>query len=125
MSGYNQMHPLQNIRESQYFMEMQYRIQQEVLKAMMIPAQTLYYHYQPPPQARTKLDNWTSTLSEDLSRNDKAISSLEPITNSVAHPVALEDLALMKIELGLRKALKEVLKQRLSTDSARQASGRY
>lgn len=115
--AYGQMHPLQSMRESQYLREMQYQLQQEALRNYMASGPPLFFT--PPRPARTEMSNWTNTLNEEKHSNSKAINELEKALQQVT-PVPREDLQLMKIELQLRKALLEVINQRLTTEAANQ-----
>lgn len=116
------MNEVMLLREMQRIREMEYQqAQAYVYHNYMAPVSPQYYHYQPPPNQTGKQmqQSWTAKLAEDRHNNNKTISDLEKAIEQTG-PIPKEDLQLMKIELNLRKALSEVLSQRLSTEAARQ-----
>lgn len=78
--------------------------------------------YQPeyrPPQARTEMKEWVQTVRSDLHTNNVRIEQLTRV--DTLGPIPRADLELMTTELHLRRALSEVLSQRLRTEAARLA----
>lgn len=92
----------------------QYRIEQEILHKMGLP---FYTEYQPPPQARTNMKEWVANLQCDFDHNQRRIEQLVKIDTLV--PTPKQDTELMTTELHLRRALNEVLKQRMNTEAAK------
>ena len=110
MAGYDQQ--LNELRQYQY------RLEQEMLHRHGL-ASLLYEPYLPPQPARTNMKEWIRTLREDHDRNDNRIQHLVIATSDSSGPVPKQDIELMTTELHLRRALSEVLKQRMNTEAAK------
>lgn len=93
----------------------QHYLEQEALRRYGSP---IFYYYEPQP-ARTNMKEWVRTLKEDYDRNENRIQQLATIDS--LGPTPRQDIELMTTELHLRRALSEVLKQRMNTEAAKQA----
>ena len=97
----------------------QLQLEQDALRRYMIPAHLMIYPERQPPQARTEMKTWVQTLRSDLHTNNSRIDELSK--SDTLGPIAKADAELMATEMHLRKALGEVLAQRLRTEAARSA----
>ena len=114
MTNYGQPLPFyQSMRESLYLTEMQYRLQEEAIRNYMASSLSSI------TQARTNVKDWVRTLREDYNQNENRIQQLA-MTIENSGPTPKQDSQLMSIELHLRRALIEVLRQRMNTEAAKQ-----
>lgn len=99
---------------SSHLRELQYRAEQEILHRM---GMTFYPEYK--PQARTDMKEWVANLQDDFDRNQRRIEQLTKTDAGQSSPTPRQDIELMTTELHLRRALSEVLKQRMNTEAAK------
>lgn len=95
----------------------QLQLEQDALRRYMMPAQLMIYPEYKPPQARTEMKQWVETLRTDIHTNHVRIEQLTKV--DTLGPIPKADIELMTTELHLRRALNEVLGQRLRTEAAR------
>ena len=105
----NQAQASASLRAYQHYLE------QEALRRYGPPI--FYEPYLPPQPARTNMKNWVALLQEDYDRNQSRINELTKI--DTLGPTPRQDIELMTTELHLRRALNEVLKQRMNTEAAK------
>lgn len=109
MAGYDQ---------SEVLRQYQYRLEQEMLRRHGL-SPLFYEPYLPPQPARTNMKEWEANLREDLERNQHRIEQLIKVVDQQLVPTPKQDTELMTTELHLRRALSEVLKQRMNTQAAK------
>ena len=94
----------------------QYQLEQEALRRYGPP---IFYEPYLPQQARTNMKEWIANLQDDFDRNQRRIEQLTKTDAGQSSPTPRQDIELMTTELHLRRALNEVLKQRMNTEAAK------
>jgi len=95
----------------------QYQLELEALRRYGPPI--FYEPYLPQQPARTNMKEWVANLQDDFDRNQRRIEQLTKTDAGQSSPTPRQDIELMTTELHLRRALSEVLKQRMNTEAAK------